>query len=63
MVLVIIYTLSINDIRENFKSAQPIKVEFKFDGIVPAGIYGYTLILTNAIISKTSDGQRMFNLV
>ena len=33
--------------RKNFESSQPIKVEFKFDGVVPAGIYGYALVLTN----------------
>ena len=35
------YNLSIFDIRyqKNFESAQPIKVEFKFHGVVPAGIY------------------------
>ena len=37
------------DIRyqKNFENSQPIKVEFKFDGVVPAGIYGYALVLTN----------------
>ena len=30
------------DIRyqKNFESSQPIKVEFKFDGVIPAGMYG-----------------------
>ena len=52
------------DIRyqKNFESSQPIKVEFKFDGVVPAGIYGYALVLTNKLISISSDGQRMFDL-
>ena len=52
------------DIRyqKNFESSQPIKVEFKFDGVVPAGIYGYDLVLTNKLISVSSDGQRMFDL-
>ena len=52
------------DIRyqKNFESSQPIKVEFKFDGVVPAGIYGYALVLTNRLISISSDGQRMFDL-
>ena len=37
------YTLNVFDIRyqKNFESAQPIKVEFKFDLVVPAGTYGY----------------------
>ena len=52
------------DIRyqKNFESSQPIKVEFKFDGVIPAGIYGYALVLTNKLISISSDGQRMFDL-
>ena len=52
------------DIRyqKNFESSQPIKVEFKFDGVVPAGIYGYGLVVTNKLISISSDGQRMFDL-
>ena len=48
--------------QKNFESSQPIKVEFKFDGVVPAGIYGYALVLTNKLISISSDGQRMFDL-
>ena len=36
------YNLYVFDIRyqKTFENAQPIKVEFKFDGVVPAGIYG-----------------------
>ena len=45
-----------------FESSQPIKVEFKFDGVIPAGIYGYALVLTNKLISISNDGQRMFDL-
>ena len=58
------YNLYLFDIRyqKNFESAQPIKVEFKFNGVVPAGIYGYALVSTNRIISISSDGQRMFDL-
>ena len=43
------YNIYAFDIRyqKKLESSQPIKVEFKFDGIVPAGIYGYTLVLTN----------------
>ena len=48
--------------QKNFESSQPIKVEFKFDGVIPAGIYGYALVLTNKLISTTSDVQRMFDL-
>ena len=58
------YNIYAFDIRyqKNFESSQPIKVEFKFDGIVPAGIYGYALVLTNRLVSISSDGQRMFDL-
>ena len=59
------YNLYVFDIRyqKNFENAQPIKVEFKFDGVVPAGIYGYALVLTNKKISSSSDGQRHFDLL
>ena len=58
------YNIYVFDIRyqKNFESSQPIKVEFKFDGVIPAGIYGYALVLTNKLISISSDGQRMFDL-
>ena len=58
------YNIYAFDIRyqKNFESSQPIKVEFKFDGVIPAGIYGYALVLTNRLISISSDGQRMFDL-
>ena len=60
----IVYNIYAFDIRyqKNFESSQPIKVEFKIDGVVPAGIYGYALVLTNRLISISSDGQRMFDL-
>ena len=58
------YNIYAFDIRyqKDFESSQPIKVEFKFDGVVPSGIYGYALVLTNKLISISSDGQRMFDL-
>ena len=58
------YNIYAFDIRyqKNFESSQPIKIEFKFDGVVPVGIYGYALVLTNRLISISSDGQRMFDL-
>ena len=46
-----------------FESAQRIKVEFKFDGVIPVGIYGYALVLTNKLVSISSDGQRHFDLI
>ena len=58
------YNIYAFDIRyqKDFESSQPIKIEFKFDDVVPAGIYGYALVLTNRLISISSDGQRMFDL-
>ena len=43
------YNLYGFDIRyqKNIENSQPIKVEFKFDGVIPAGIYGFALVLTN----------------
>ena len=59
------YNLYIFDIRyqENFTNSQPIKVEFKFDGVVPNDINGYALVLTNKLLSISSDGQRHFDLI
>ena len=58
------YNIHCFDIRyqKNYESGQSVKVEFKFDGVIPAGIYGYALVLTNRLISKSSDGHRMFDL-
>ena len=43
------YNIHAFDIRyqKNYESGQPVKVEFQFDGVAPAGIYGYVLVLTN----------------
>ena len=59
------YNLYVFDItyQRNFESAQPKKVEINFDGVVPAGIYGFDLVLTNRIRSISSDGQRHFDLI
>ena len=59
------YNIYAFDIRyqKNFENAQPVKVEFKFSENIPAGIYGYALVLTNKLISISSDGQRMFDLI
>ena len=58
------YNIYAFDIRyqKNFESAQPINVEFKFDGVIPADIYGYALVLTNRIMSICNDGQRHFDI-
>ena len=57
------YNIHSFDIRyhKNFESGQSVKVEFKLDGVVPAGIYGYALVLTNRLVSLSSDGQQMFD--
>ena len=43
------YNLYVFEMRyqKNLESAHPMKVEIKFDEVVPAGIYGYSLVLTN----------------
>ena len=58
------YNIHVFDIRyqKNYESGQSVKVEFKFDGVIPAGICGYALVLTNKLISISSDGDRMFDL-
>ena len=48
---------------EIFTNSQPIKVEFKFDGIVPNDVIGYALVLTSKLVNKNSDGQRHFVLI
>ena len=59
------YNLYVFDIRhqKNYTASQPIKVEFKFDGVVPNNINGYALVLTNKLVSISSDGQRHFDLI
>ena len=58
------YNIYAFDIRyqKNFENAQPVKIEFKFSENIAAGVYGYALVLTNRLVSITSDGQRMFDL-
>ena len=58
------YNLYVFDIRyqKNDTASQPIKVEFKFDGVVPNDVNGYALVLTNKLFSIGSDGQRHFDL-
>ena len=48
--------------QKKFQGGQSVKVEFIFDGVIPGGIYGYVLVLTNRLVSISSDGQRMFDL-
>ena len=58
------YNLYVFDIRyqKTFPNSQPIKVEIKFEGVVPNDINGYALVLTNKLVSVSSDGQRHFDL-
>ena len=58
------YNLYVFDIRYQkvFGSAQSIIVELKFSGKVPDNINGYALVLTNKLISTSSDGQRQFDI-
>ena len=64
MAILFCYNNHAFDIRyqKNFEGGQSVKVEFKFDGVIPAGIYGYALVLTSKLNSKSSDGQQMFDL-
>ena len=59
------YNIYVFEIRyqKNFTKSQPIKVEFKFDGVVLNDINGYILVLTNKVVSLSSDGQRHFDLI
>ena len=59
------YNIHVFDIRyqKNYQSGQSVKTEFKLDKIVPAGIYGYALVLLSRLVSIISDGQRMLDLV
>ena len=59
------YNIHVFDIRyqKNYLSGQSVKIEFKLDKIVPAGVYVYAPVLTNRLISISSDGQRMLDLV
>ena len=49
--------------QKNLESAQPFKVEFYFSENVPAGIYGYALVIMNKTVSLSSDGQRHFDSI
>ena len=59
------YNLYVFDIRyqKKYTASQPIKKEFKFDGVVPNNVNGYALVLTNKLGSISSDGQRHFDLI
>ena len=48
--------------QKNFENGQSVKVKFKFDGVIPGGIYSYALVLTNRLVNISSDGQEKFDL-
>ena len=49
--------------QQTFTASQPIKVEIKIDGVVPNDVNGYALLLTNKLVSVSSDGQKHFDLI
>ena len=49
--------------QQNFTAPQPIKVEFKFDVVVPNDNNVYALVLTKKLVSISSDVQRQFDLI
>ena len=59
------YNIHVFDIRyqKDYQSCLSVKIEFKLDKIVPAGVYSYALVLTNRLVSISSDGQSMLDLV
>ena len=65
MVDVVGYIIYVLDIRyqQIFTASQPLKVQYKFDGVVSNGIKGYAFVLTNKLVAVSSDGQRYFDLL
>ena len=59
------YKLYVFDIRyqKHLESAQPNNVEFLPSENIPTGKYGYALVLTNKLVSISSDVQRQFDLI
>ena len=57
-----LYVFVIN-YQQNFTAAQSVKAEYKFDGVVPNDVIGYCLVLTNKLVSISSDGHRHFDLL
>ena len=47
---------------QKFTASQPIKVEFKFDGVVLNDTNGFALVSTNKLVSISSDSQGDFDL-
>ena len=59
------YNLYVFDIhyQKNYTASQPIKVELIFVGVNPNNINIYALVLTNKLVSISSDGKRHFDLI
>ena len=59
------YNLNVFDIRyqQIFTASQSSKVKFEYHGVVPNDLNGYSLVLTNKLVSVISDGQRHFYLI
>ena len=61
------FNIYVFDIRhyQDYSSAQPIKVGFVFRPAIPAGnnLIGYALLLTNKLVSLSSDGQKQFDMI
>ena len=49
--------------QKKYTASHPIKVEVKFDGVVPNNVNRYALVLTNKLVSIGSDGKRHFDLI
>ena len=49
--------------QKTLESAEPIKIEFKFSENVPTEIYCFALVLTNNLVSISSDVRRHFDLI
>ena len=59
------YNIYVSDLRylQNFTTSQRNNVAFKFSENLPVGIYGFALVLTNQLVSISSDGERCFDLI
>ena len=59
------YNLYVLDIRyqKTFTNSQPLNVEYKFIGVVHNDVNGYALVLTNKLVSISSDGQQQIDLI
>ena len=47
----------------NFAAAKPTKGQYKCVAVVPADKNGFALVVTNKLISVSSDGQRHCDLI